>query len=81
MTEEIKVKSGFVLVDIELGRAKVTKALGGDAGYRGRPSTHQIPVTIKGFIVEQYSGDDGVSREFRVEPSSVKLGKPVKVKP
>ena len=79
---ELKVKSsGFALVDITTGRAKLAKELGGSAGYHGDKATHKIPVTLKGFIVEQYSGDDSVSREFLIDVDSIKLGKKVKAKP
>lgn len=74
---EITAKSDFAILDIKAGRAKVSKALGVSNEY-GNPIT-KIPVTIKGFIAEQYSGDDGVSREFRIDVATVKLGKPVKL--
>jgi len=76
--EEIKVTSDFALIDIKAGRAKVAKVLGEDWKVVGSKPTHKIPITLKGFIVEQYSADDGVSREFAVDVTSVKLGKPVK---
>jgi len=79
---ELKVKSsGFALVDITTGRARLAKELGGDARYYGGKSTHKIPVTLKGFIVEQYSEYDCVSREFLIDVDSIKLGKKVKVQP
>lgn len=74
---EISVTSDFAILDIKSGRAKVSKALGGN-WEENIPSHHKIPVTIKGYIVAQYSGDDGVSREFKIDVSTVKLGKPVR---
>ena len=73
-----KISSGFALLDVKAGRAALGKYY--DGGPNGRYREHykmkRIPVTIKGVIACQWGGDDGVSAEFCVDVSDVKLGKP-----
>lgn len=61
-----KLQSGFALLDVKSGRASLAKTV----------VTHQIPVTIKGYINSQWGNDDGTSIEFEVLVSSVSTGKP-----
>jgi hypothetical protein len=67
----MKTTSNFALLDIKRGRATV-RALVED-------HKHKIPVTIEGFLIGDWSGDDGTSIEFEVQVTSHKLGKPVTV--
>jgi hypothetical protein len=65
----MKTTSTFALLDVKDGRAKLRNLV--------KDHKHKIPVTITGYIVSDWSRDDGVSREFEVEVTSHKLGKPV----
>lgn len=59
--------SGFALLDVTAGRAKLAKAL-------GRGGKARMPVTIKGFIESAWGGDDGVSQEFEVDITELTTG-------
>lgn len=67
-----KTTSGFALIDIKTGRKSVGAVI--------RDHKKKIPVTITGFITDQWSGDDGESIEFEIDVTSHKLGRPVKHK-
>lgn len=64
------VKADFALVDIKRGRKGLLKIVG-DHG-------HRVPVTLKGYIVGDWSRDDGTSIEFEIDVREHKLGKPEK---
>ena len=66
----MKTTSTFSILDVKQGRNPLLKLVGNHK--------HRVPVTITGFIVGDWSGDDGVSREFEVAVTGHKLGKPVK---
>lgn len=64
----MKLTSDFAILDVKNGRNKLLKRVQGEGfGPTGRPTGARIPVTITGFIVGAYGGDDGTSREFEVE--------------
>ncbi len=65
MSKELDSK--FALLDVKKGRRKLSKYF--ENG--GKP----IPVTIRGFIVDQNSGDDVTSIEFVVDVKSAKVRK------
>lgn len=58
-----KISSGFALLDVQLGRKGLAREV----------EKRKIPVTIKGFITNQWGNDDGVSIEFEVEVKEVKI--------
>jgi len=66
----MKTTSNFAILDVKTGRAKLRKLV--------KDHKLKIPVTIKGYITGDWSGDDGTSIEFEVQVTSHKLGEPVK---
>lgn len=56
-------KSNHALLDVTTGRSALSKRI--DKGAR-------IPVVIRGFINDQWGGDDGTSIDFVVEVTGVK---------
>lgn len=68
-----KITSTFAILDVRVGRKGLATYLS--------PGSMRVPVTIRGHIDYQWSGDDGTSIEFAVDVASIKTGKPVKVKP
>jgi hypothetical protein len=67
-----KIKSEFALLDVTTGRKALAKIM--PPGSQSLPKDERIPVTIKGFISHRWGGDDGISIEFGVDVSSIKLG-------
>ena len=65
----MKTTSNFALLDVKRGRKALRKIV---AGHK-----RKIPVTIKGYIVGDWSADDNTSIEFEVQVTSHKLGNPV----
>lgn len=64
------ITSTFALLDVQKGRGPLAKIVG---------DSYQIPVTMTGYIQNGaggVGGDDGVSREFSVDVTSVVLGEP-----
>jgi len=59
------------LLDIKAGRASLAK-LTSQNGY-GKDVDIRIPVTVKGFITHRHRSDDGVSIEYGVEVTSLKI--------
>jgi hypothetical protein len=59
----------FGLLDVKRGRKRLRKLV--------KDHKLKVPVTIKGFIVGDWSGDDGTSIEFELDVKSHKLGRPV----
>lgn len=57
-----QIDSDFAILDVKRGRVKLAKRV--TAG-----ETH-IPVTIRGFITDVHSNDDGTSIEFTLKVSS-----------
>ncbi len=55
----------FAYIDIKTGRRKLLSAL----------DKSVVPVTLKGRIVDAFSGDDGTSILFTIELDDFKLGK------
>lgn len=68
---KVKYKSDFALLDVKSGRATLAKLFAVN-GYPEKVEV-RIPVTIKGFITHRHSGDDGVSIEYGVEVSDLKI--------
>lgn len=68
----VRYTSDFVLLDIKSGRATLAKLFEGN-GYPGKDKDVRIPVTIKGFITHRHGGDDGVSIEYGVKVTSLKI--------
>lgn len=62
-------KITFAIVDVRGGRKALAKLV--------KDHKRKIPITLKGHIVGQWSGDDGVSIEFDMDVTSQKIGKPV----
>lgn len=65
----MKTTANFALLDVKVGRVKLRNLV--------KDHKHKVPVTIKGYLVGDWSGDDKTSIEFEVEVTSHKLGKPV----
>jgi hypothetical protein len=65
----MKTTTTFAILDVKRGRKALRKLV--------KDHKLKIPVTIKGFITGDWSGDDSVSIEFSVDVTSHKLGKPV----
>lgn len=59
-------KSGFALLDVTTGRAKLAKRIA---------KGERIPVVIRGVINAQWGSDDGTSIEFEIEVKSIKDGR------
>lgn len=72
MTQVLNIKSGFAILDVKAGRAKLHKIVGSSSDAKGV----RVPVVIKGFITSAWGNDDGISREFEVEVAGVELGEP-----
>lgn len=64
-----KTTATFAILDVKRGRAMLRNLV--------KDHKCKIPVTIKGYIVGDWSGDDSVSVEFEVQVTSHKLGKPI----
>lgn len=58
-----KIYSGVAFLDVKSGRKTLSKIV----------EKKPVPVTIKGFITCQASGDDGESIEFQVDVKKVSL--------
>lgn len=64
----MKLTSDFALLDVKKGRKDLFKKL----GYSGRQEPPaRVPITITGYLVGAWGGDDGVSQEFEVEVETV----------
>lgn len=63
-----KLHSNYVAVDVKRGGSK---GMGYSALKKRLEKSGPIPVTIRGSIVAQASGFDGVSIEFEVIPEEV----------
>jgi hypothetical protein len=61
------LSADFAYIDIKTGRSKVLKQM-----KKGK----KIPITIKGHITYDFSGDDGTSILFTVEVDNFKTGEP-----
>ena len=59
----MKVSSDFALLDVTKGRIQLLKDV----------TNGPIPVTITGFITGRWGHDDGVSIEFSVDVTEVKI--------
>lgn len=66
MTAPLTIKSGFAVIDVTAGRQKLFKV----ADFTNKA---RIPVTITGFITGAWGEDDGLSREFEIEVTKVKI--------
>jgi len=71
-----KITSNFAILDVKVGRKALAKLI----GERSKRS-YNVPVTITGVIDTVHSKDDGVSIEFALDVSDVRLGKPTKIGP
>lgn len=58
------IGSTFALLDVKRGRAALRKAT---------QQNDRIPVTITGYITGPFGGDDGVSQEFQIKVTGVKV--------
>lgn len=56
------INSDFAILDVKRGRKGLAKRI--EAGET------RIPVTIRGFIIDQNSYDDGTSIEFAIDVTS-----------
>jgi hypothetical protein len=54
-----KIDSTFAILDVKRGRVALAK--------RTNRGETRIPVTIRGYIVNQHGNDDGTSIEFEIE--------------
>ena len=70
----MKLKSEFAILDVKVGRGPLTKRFALRPKFGPCPKDLRIPVVIKGFIDGVHSRDDGVSREFSIEVTSVETG-------
>lgn len=70
----IKITSNFAILDVKEGREALFDEFK-DVPRVG-PPTKRIPVTVTGFIIDIYSDDDGVSREFEIEVTDVSTTEP-----
>lgn len=61
------MKSTFAILDVTTGRKKLAKHFAKRPRLGPCPDELRIPITITGFLVGQWSGDDGTSMEFEVE--------------
>lgn len=69
------LKSDFALLDVKKGRKKLFGLLGFTPNGPRPNEDRRVPVTITGFIVGAHGEDDGVSREFQVEVTSLAVGR------
>lgn len=53
------INSTFAILDVKRGRVELARRI-----TRGET---RIPVTIRGYIVNQHGNDDGASIEFEIE--------------
>lgn len=61
--QTLTLKSGFALLDVKAGRAKVRAAL---------KKNQKINVVIRGTLSTAWSRDDGISQEFQIDVTSLK---------
>jgi len=66
MEREMKITSDYAWIDVKRGRRVLQEAV----------NKTEVPITLRGRILNSISGDDGVSIEFQIDVDSVKLGKP-----
>ncbi len=73
----MKLQSGFAILDVKRGRKALREAcrktLAIPCSKRDKMAI-RIPIVIKGFIIGEHGNDDGVSQEFTVGVSHVKVG-------
>lgn len=60
-----KIASGFARLDVKEGRTDLLKRL--------KDGERRIPISISGFVTDQWSVDDGTSAEFSIDVASVDL--------
>lgn len=70
---KVRYTSDFVLLDIKSGRVALSKVFSEPNGYPPNGVEVLIPVTIKGFITHRHGGDDGISIEYGVLPTEIKI--------
>jgi hypothetical protein len=61
------IDSEFCFLDVKRGRVALAKRINQMRGFGLKP---RIPVTIRGYITDVASQDDGTSIEFTVEVTS-----------
>lgn len=66
-----KTTAKFATIDIKRGRKAVAKIVA--------DKTKKIPITLHGYILGQWSGDDGTSIEFQIDITSHSLQIPIPV--
>lgn len=77
----MRIQSGFAILDVKSGRHKLydyffeKRKAKKSEGIGFRPVNKPIPVIIEAEIVDIYGDDDGVSREFELKVSKVKVVK------
>jgi hypothetical protein len=71
----MQIKATSALLDVsDDQRAKLTAHLPkSETPFRDWPEQHRIPITLKGFIVNQWGEDDGTSIEFRIEVTDAEI--------
>ncbi len=52
-------KITFAIVDVKAGRKALAKIV--------EKHNHRIPITLSGYLVSTWSGDDGTSQEFEMD--------------
>lgn len=57
-----KIDSTFAILDVKRGRVQLARRV--NAGEK------RIPVTVRGYITDVHSNDDGTSIEFTIDVTS-----------
>lgn len=59
----------FALLDVKADRVPLAELV--------QDHKHKVPIVLRGFITGQWSGDDGTSREFEIDVTSVETAEAV----
>lgn len=73
MIPDIEVSSNFAALDVKRGRHELAAHFRQTPRGELTPRHRWVPVTITGWMTGINSDDDGVSREFQVDVTSVRL--------
>lgn len=63
-----RITSDFALLDVKSGRNQLLALVG--------EHKHRVPIALSGYIVGDWSGDDGTSIEFEIEVTALNTGVP-----
>lgn len=69
MSTKPRIKTDFAIVDVKTGRHALDKLVG--------DHKVKVPITLSGFVVGTWSGDDGTSIEFEIDVTDHTLGEAV----